>query len=209
MRLISILLPMALAGCSVLEQPTGLMPRSTSAYRDVLTEKDRIRLRDWRTAFAAGLDAARRSGRSADIEREGALLDPDAALSTPAIPNGRYRCRVIKLGGKAPGAPDYASFPGFACEVRGERSLQRLSKLNGPQRYVGLLFPGDAFRLVFLGTLVLGDEQRALQYGQDDQRDVAGYLERIGSARWRLIMPEPYFESRVDIMELVPEGASR
>jgi hypothetical protein len=209
MRLISILLPMALAGCSVLEQPTGLMPRSTSAYRDVLTEKDRIRLRDWRTAFAAGLDAARRSGRSADIEREGALLDPDAAQSTPAIPNGRYRCRVIKLGAKAPGAADYASFSGFTCEVRAEPGLQRLTKLNGSQRYVGLLFPGDAFRLVFLGTLVLGDEQRALQYGQDDQRDVAGYLERIGSARWRLVMPEPYFESRIDIMELVPEGASR
>lgn len=200
---------MALAGCSVLEQPTGLMPRSTIAYRDVVTEKDRLRLRDWRTALAAGLNAARRSGRSADIESEGALLDPDAALSTPAIPNGRYRCRVIKLGGKAPGAPDYTSFSGFTCEVRAERGLQRLSKLNGRQRYVGLLFPGDAFRLVFLGALVLGDEQRALQYGQDDQRDVAGYLERIGSARWRLVMPEPYFESRVDIMELVPEGALR
>jgi hypothetical protein len=51
---------------------------------------------------------------------------------------------------------------------------------------------------------VLGDENRALQYGQDEQRDVAGYLERIGPARWRLVMPKPHFESQLDVIELVP-----
>ena len=56
----------------------------------------------------------------------------------------------------------------------------------------------------FLGTLVLGDETRALQYGQDETRDVAGYVERIGPARWRLVMPKPHFESTIDVMELVP-----
>jgi hypothetical protein len=52
--------------------------------------------------------------------------------------------------------------------------------------------------------LVLGDESRALQYGQDQTRDIAGYMERIGPARWRLIMPKPNFESQLDVMELVP-----
>jgi hypothetical protein len=51
---------------------------------------------------------------------------------------------------------------------------------------------------------VLGDETRAMQYGEDRMRDVAGYVERIGPERWRLIMPEPHFESRMDVMELVP-----
>jgi hypothetical protein len=87
--------------------------------------------------------------------------------------------------------------------------LQRLAKLTGVQRYVGLVFPGDAIRNVFLGTLVLADENRALQYGQDQRRDVAGYVERIGPNRWRLVMPQPHFESRLDVLELVPEGASR
>ena len=59
-------------------------------------------------------------------------------------------------------------------------------------------------RLVFLGTLALGDETRAMQYGQDETRDVAGYLERIGPQRWRLVMPYPHFESLTDVMELVP-----
>ena len=137
------------------------------------------------------------------------MLNPDAAVVGPEIPNGIYRCQVIKLGAKDPGNLDYAAYGPFTCRVRQERGLQRLAKLNGPQRYVGLIFPGDAIRNVFLGTLVLADESRALQYGQDEKRDVAGYVERIGPNRWRLIMPQPHFESRLDVIELLPGGASR
>jgi hypothetical protein len=196
------------AGCQMLEHPSGLIPRWTTAYREVISEDDRLRLRDWRSSFVTGLEAARKAGHGADIAREGALLDPDAALAGPAIPNGMYRCRVIKLGAKDPGNLDYASYSGFSCRVRPERTLQRLGKLSGAQRYVGVIFPGDAIRNVFLGTLAFADESRALQYGQDEQRDVAGYVERVGLNRWRLVMPAPHFESRLDVMELVPEGAS-
>ena len=49
-----------------------------------------------------------------------------------------------------------------------------------------------------------GDEARAFQYGRDTQRDIAGFVERIGPNRWRLIMPRPHFESQMDVMELVP-----
>jgi hypothetical protein len=200
---------LALAGCGVIERPSGLIPRWTTAYREVVSDDDRIRLREWRSSFVAGLEAARKGGHGDEIAREGALLDPDAALAAPAIPNGMYRCRVIKLGARGPGNLDFISYPGFSCRVRPDRTLQRLGKLSGSQRYVGLIFPGDAVRNVFLGTLALGDETRALQYGQDEQRNVAGYIERIGPNRWRLIMPEPHFESRTDVMELVPEGASQ
>ena len=212
---------LACSGCSVVEQPQGLIPRWTSAWHEVATEDDRGRLRDWRADFVAALTAARTAGHSAEIAREGALLDPDAALGGGPIPNGAYTCRVIKLGAKSTGNLDFVSYPPFACRVAAvwpkalrldtstcrvaaERNLQRLDKLDGSQRYVGLVFAGDAMRQVFLGTLVLGDETRALQYGQDSTRDVAGYVERIGPARWRLVMPKPRFESRLDVMELVP-----
>jgi hypothetical protein len=209
MRFSVFLLLFALTGCDVFEHPSGLIPRYTTSYREVVTEDDRVRLRDWRSAFVEGLDQARKAGHSSDIAREGALLDPDAALAGPAIPDGLYRCRVIKLGAKGPGNLAYVSYPGFECRIRPERTLQRLAKLSGSQRYVGLIFPGDAIRNVFLGTLAFADESRALQYGQDEQRDVAGYIERIGPNRWRLVMPAPHFESRVDVMELVPKGASQ
>ena len=209
MRLAPLLaLTVLTAGCTVIEQPSGLIPRYTTAYKEVISENDRVRLRDWRKSFENGLAAARKAGHGAEIDREGALLDPDAALAGPAIPNGMYRCRVIKIGAKDPGNLDYVTYSGFTCRVKQEHALQRLGKLSGPQRYLGLIFPGDAIRNVFLGTLVFADEQRALQYGQDQQRDVAGYIERIGPNRWRLIMPAPHFESQLDVMELVPQGAS-
>ncbi|HJP69443.1 MAG TPA: DUF4893 domain-containing protein, partial [Sphingomicrobium sp.] len=103
MRFLSCFLLLALAGCQVLEQPAGLIPRYTTAYKEVMSENDRVRLRGWRKTFESALSAARAGGRSAEIAREGALLDPDAAIPRPYIPNGIYRCRVIKLGAKDPG----------------------------------------------------------------------------------------------------------
>ena len=82
--------------------------------------------------------------------------------------------------------------------------MQSFAKLTGSQRPVGRIFPGDALRQVFLGTLVLGDEVRAMQYGTDPDRDVAAFVERIGPSRWRMVMPRPAFESTLDVIELVP-----
>lgn len=205
MRIVSLLaLSLACAGCGVMMQPSGMLPRWTMAWREVASPADRLRLRDWRKSFVDALAAARKSGHAAEIGAEGALLNPDAALPGAALPDGYYQCRVIKLGAKTPGMLDYVAYPKFTCRVRPQRGLQRLEKLSGSQRYVGIIFPNDAIRRVFLGTLVLGDETRAMQYGEDPQRDVAGYVERIGPSRWRLLMPQPEFESQMDVMELVP-----
>jgi hypothetical protein len=197
-------LAVAATACSAALHPNGVLSHWTRAWREAVTEDDRDRLRDWRSSFVAALTAARQAGHSAEIAREGALLDPDSALGGGPIPNAAYRCRVIKLGAKAPGNLQYVAYPAFTCRIQAERKLQRLTKIGGSQRYVGLIFPGDAMRQVFLGTLVLGDETQFLQYGQDETRDIAGYVERIGPNRWRLIMPKPHFESRLDVMELVP-----
>jgi hypothetical protein len=195
---------LACSSCSVIEQPSGLIPRWTTAWKEVATPDDRQRLADWRSSFIAALTAAKAAGHSAEIAHEGALLEPDAALGPPPIPDGMFRCRIIKIGAKDPGGRAYISDPAFYCRVKADRGLQRFNKFGGAQRYVGLIFPGDAVNQVFLGTLVLGDETRALQYGQDELRDIAGYVERIGPNRWRLIMPKPHFESQFDVMELVP-----
>ena len=200
----------ACSSCNVIEQPSGLIPRWTTAWKDVATPGDRKRLADWRSSFLAALDAASKAGHAAEIAKEGALLEPDAALGPPAIGDGLYKCRIIKIGAKTDGGLPYIAYPPFYCRVKTERGLQRFNKFGGSQRYVGLIFPGDQVRQVFLGTLVLGDETRALQYGQDELRDLAGYIERVGPDRWRMILPEPHFESRFDVMELVPaSGGTR
>ncbi len=176
----------------------------TGDWRSIATASDTKRLREWRASFAKGLARARAAGHSAAIAREGRLLDPDAAIPG-ALPNGRYRCRIIKLGAKSDGLLDYIAYSGFLCRVRAERDVQGFAKLSGSQRQVGLILPGDSLRGVFLGTLVLGDEVRAMQYGRDPERDVAGWVEAIEPNRWRIVLPAPSFESLVDVVELIPQ----
>ena len=194
---------LTLSGCAEFQQAPGVIAQPSRDWRAVATESDRLRLREWRSAFVDALRSARAGGHSADVAREAVLLDPDAALGGP-IPDGAYRCRVIKVGAKSTGLPDFISYPYFDCRVGQQGLLQHFAKLTGSQRQVGLIFRGDPLRQVFLGTLVLGDEARAIQYGLDTERDVAGFVERIGPDRWRLIMPRPHFESQMDVMELVP-----
>jgi len=202
----SLALALTLFACSAMTPSGGVIESPVRDWHQIATPDDRERLRDWRSAFVSALTAARASGHAAEIAREGALLDPDAALGGPPIPNGNYRCRVIKLGAKSPGMLDYVVYPPFTCSIRQERELQGFAKMTGSQRYVGLVFSGDAMRQVFLGTVVLGDERRAMQYGRDQERDVVGFVERIGPDRWRMLMPKPHFESQIDVLELTPFG---
>ena len=206
MRTLLATLLLACTGCSMLQPPTEIVRTPSFDWHAIATDRDRVKLRDWRTSFTAALAAARASGHSGEIAREGALLDPDAAIGGP-IPDGLYRCRVIKLGAKSRGMLDYVAYPYFSCRVQQQQGrLQAFTKVNGSQRPVGLIFPNGQLRQVFLGTLMLADEARAMEYGVDPQRDVAGFVERIGPERWRLIMPAPAFESQMDVMELVPQG---
>jgi hypothetical protein len=192
-----------LAACTPNERPTAGPVANAASWQTVATTEDRRRLRDWRTMFVRGLDQARTAGNSAAIIAEGALLQPDAAVGGP-IPNGNYRCRVIKLGTPSPGMLPFVSYPSFNCRIAQSGKLQAFTKLSGSQRQVGYIFPNDQLRQVFLGTLVLGDEQRAIPYGADSDRDLAGFVERIGPGKWRLLLPSPRFESLIDIVELVP-----
>lgn len=201
MRLSLIVALATLSACSTIP---GQAPPPTSGWRAAATASDRNRLAEWRTAFTRALDQARKAGHGADIDAEGALLRPDAALGPVPIPNGNYRCRTIKVGAKSEGMLNYIAYPAFACRIRQEDDLQGFAKLTGSQRQIGLIFSDSAIRQAFLGTLELGDEARPMEYGADPDRDVAGWIERVGDNRWRLIMPYPRFESTLDVLELVP-----
>ena len=206
MRPFTTALLLSLSACSSMGTPNAIMAGDTKDWRTAVTGDDRERLRDWRKAFGEALERARAGGHGAEIDSEGALLQPDAAIGEVPIPNGNYRCRVIKLGAKSGGMLPFVAYPAFNCRVRQEKELQGFAKLTGSQRQVGLIFPGDALRQVFLGTIVLGDEARTMQYGRDHDRDVAGFVERVGPNRWRLIMPRPHYESDIDVLELVPSA---
>ena len=203
-RFLAAMATLGIAACAAIPTDMSSFTASSADWRAVATATDRGRLRDWRTAFTKALAQARKAGHAADIAREGRLLDPDTALGPVPIPNGAYKCRVIKVGAKSQGLLDYIAYPAFDCRIAQEGQLQSLTKLTGSQRQVGLLFAADPRRQVFLGTLVLGDELRAMQYGRDPDRNLAGWVERVETARWRLILPYPRYESTIDVVELIP-----
>ncbi|MBX9795946.1 DUF4893 domain-containing protein [Sphingomonas sp.] len=173
-------------------------------WEQVITPADRERLRGSRDAWIAGLDRARRAAPAA-IAEGGELFDPDHAYSDGAMPPaGDYRCRVFKLGAKGTAMADFTAYPDFACRLEARGVLRDFEKLGGQQRPVGRLYPRDAARAIFLGTLALESEEKATRYGRDARRDLVGFIERIGEARWRLVLPRPGFESIIDVIELVP-----
>ncbi len=175
-------------------------------WKHVVTPADMDRIKAWRAAFVKALDNSKVRGNASRIASEGALLDPDSAMGGPGPKPGRYRCRVIKLGAKTPSMPAFTVYPDFACVVADEGEVLSFAKIGGSQRPVGLIFPGDDRRQIFLGTMMLGDETRPMDYGRDALRDMAGAIERIGPDRWRLILPYPHFESVMDVIELVPQA---
>ena len=168
------------------------------------TAEDRTRLRNWRQAWIDALAKAQGSAKAAVVASDSLLFDPDRALSGAMPPPGNYLCRVIKLGANGTAMHDVTTYPPVDCKVDDEGEVSSLYKVSGAQRPVGLLFPESQARAVFLGTMVLGDETKPLSYGQDSNRDMAGYIERIGDKRWRLVLPYPRFESLLDVVEIVP-----
>lgn len=194
---------LAFAALTIAACATTQATPPTQSWQQAATDADRLRLREWRAAFTRALEQARAAGNGAEVEREGKLLEPDAALGGP-IPNGDYRCRAIKVGAKNDGLLNYVAYPAFRCRIE-QGKAQRFTKLSGSQRQVGLIYPADQLRSVFLGTMVLGDEAQAYRYGTDPERDLAGWVERIGDSRWRILFPNPHYESTLDVIELVPE----
>lgn len=172
-------------------------------WRMITTDQDRDRLRNWRKAWVEALPKARRAVAAA-IAEQGPLFEPDQALSRAMPPAGDYKCRTFKLGGQRPEMRDFTAYPWFNCRVGREGELSTFAKLDGSQRPMGKIYTETDTRVIFLGALELGDETIPLTYGQDRKRDMAGYIERVGTARWRLVLPWPAFESQIDVIELVP-----
>lgn len=205
-------LSLMLAGCVTPPPARPLLPPAPAAapptkaerWLSVATAPDAERLRRLPFAWTDGLRDARARFASA-VREEGDLLRPDAALARPAPTPGSYNCRLVRLGSTDPRAPAFNRFKPFFCYVEVENDLLTLVKQTGSERPAGRLWDDDvATRLVFLGSVALGAETRPKPYGADDKRDMAGFLERIGPMRWRLMLPYPRSGAKLEVYELTP-----
>lgn len=175
-------------------------------WRDVASTEDAARLgrleQAWRLARAEAED----KGFAAQVEALGPLVDPNAGQAGRLQPPpGSYRCRAVKLGSNGPGGLGFLAYPFFRCSIEltpgGDLVL---TKTTGSQRTRGLLYPDTDRRLVFIGAQAWGmDETGFPDYGDQPIRDQVGVFERIGSDRWRLVLPWPRVDSKLEILELV------
>ena len=200
-----------LAGCQIppANKPQPVVsvapPTKGEVWQGVASTADAARLANITGAWAAGLADARKANFVSAIRDEGVLLKTDAALPRPAPTPGSYNCRLIRLGSTGKGKPAFEKFKPFFCYVEVEGDLLTIVKQTGNTRPAGRLWEDDnPQRLVFLGSLALGDEDAPLAYGEDPKRDMAGVLERIAPFKWRLVIPWPQSTSKLDVFELTP-----
>lgn len=199
-------LGLLVSGCASLRPPPAPVPVAQVEFiedpvpvewRNVITPADEDRLARAEDAWRQGLAAAARF-RTA-IRNEGPLLDPEAALARAAPSPGPYHCRIVRLGGR----PAFAAFKTFDCFVDAEGQLLTMVKATGTQRPAGRLWTDNDTRMVFLGALSAGSDVPP-PYGAKTGQDVAGYFERIGPFRWRLVVPFPQGGEAIEIYELIP-----
>ncbi|QPQ54872.1 DUF4893 domain-containing protein [Allosphingosinicella flava] len=172
----------------------------------VATASDTAKIESVAAAWSDALKLARSKGFGRAIANEGSLLDPGATLPRPAPTPGFYQCRILRFG--APGTKQraFTAYKSFYCYVGVNEDRLALTKDTGSERPGGYLWDdeGSKTRLIFLGAVALGPEKAPLPYGENAARDIAGLFERVEDFRFRLVMPAPRPESRLDVMELVP-----
>ncbi|WP_084582750.1 DUF4893 domain-containing protein [Sphingomonas azotifigens] len=193
----------ALGGCSVYRESSSPVMDTSLNWRRVATDIDRTKLRNWRKAWSEALPLAR-AADAAGIDGDPALFDPDRALADAMPPAGAYRCRTVKLGGGGTAVSAIVRYDWRPCAMIADGEVRHLRIEGGVQRIDGNFFPDVKARSVFLGTLEVGDDSAPLRYGLDNKRDLIGYGERIGEQRWRLVLPYPAFESKLDVIEIAP-----
>ena len=181
---------------------TGPALAASADWRADASRADIRRLERLDEAWDAALSEARSQGRRRELGALGALVDPHVSLPRPQPTPGAYRCRTIKLGSQGAGL-GLVAYGWFRCRVEltpgGDLILE---KTTGSQRQSGALYPEAARRLVFLGAVAWGSDEGRARYGRDRERDQVGVFERIGTGRYRLAMPWPQQESKLDLLEL-------
>lgn len=180
-------------------------PSKSEAWIGIASPSDQRRLANVTGAWAAGLADARKAGFVTALRDEGRLLQTGAALARPAPTPGSYNCRLVRLGSTGKGRPAFEKFKPFFCYVEIEGNLLTIVKQTGDTRPAGRLWEDDdPNRLIFLGSLALGDEEQPLAYGQNPRRDMAGIFERFAPFKWRLVIPFSQSGARLDVFELTP-----
>ncbi|RMC37617.1 DUF4893 domain-containing protein [Paracoccus alkanivorans] len=166
---------------------------------------DQRRLEELDASAGSALREAFASGASPDLALlaealAGVALPPEQALER--LP-GEWSCRMMKLGNGVP----LVVYQSFSCVVTEDGGFE---KLTGSQRSKGHLHRDDG-RLVYLGTGFIAGDTPPLYAELPDEispQDMpqrvpeVGVVEITGPDRGRILFPDPYLESRMNLLAL-------
>jgi hypothetical protein len=170
---------------------------ATGELDSLMTPADRERLQEYEETRAIALEQAKGGDR-----RE--LEELKSVITRPVVPftgsgfEGDWKCRTIKVGGDL---GPLVVYDWFKCKVTDDGSGLMLEKLTGSQRTKGRLFDESENRAVYVGTGYVQGE-KAPDYGNGPRTDEVGYAFRTSPDGWRIEFPAPYYESKLDILEL-------
>lgn len=199
------------SGCQTVADMAGAQvslevpPPDQPAWTGIVVTDDADRLGRTAQAWDEGLDRARRGRFGRRITAEGPLLDPDAALPRATPPPGSYRCRLLRLGQSGARRRAFTALGPFFCYVGVEGDLLAFTQQTGPARPGGYLWEDSGTRLAFVGSTAIGRDALPPAYRAMPERDVVGWVERVGAFRYRLVMPWPTGGGAIDILELIPD----
>ncbi|AZO29677.1 DUF4893 domain-containing protein [Mesorhizobium sp. M1B.F.Ca.ET.045.04.1.1] len=174
----------------------ALPAHADGEVQKLITAADKARLDKYGETRKAALEEAK-VGDPAEVRELDALLSKPLVAFSDKDLTGNWKCRTIKAGGISP----LVIYGWFKCKVSDDGSGWRLQKISGSQRTTGRFFDDGEKRAIYLGSFSVNDD-KAKPYGSGAESDQIGYAFRNSATEWRIEFPAPYYESKLDIMEL-------
>lgn len=170
---------------------------ATGELASLITPSDKARLEKY--------EETRKTALTQSINGDkGDLAVLKTVITRPVVPftgaglEGDWQCRTIKVGGDL---GSLVVYNWFKCKVTDDGSGLVLEKVTGSQRTKGRIFDDGEKRAIYLGAGYVNDE-KAPNYGKGPESDQVGYAFRTAPDAWRIEFPAPYYESKLDILEL-------
>lgn len=161
----------------------------------LITEADKARLKNYGETRKAALAEAK-AGATSEVAELDALLSRPLLTLPDFDLGGAWQCRTIKVGGISP----LVIYDWFKCRVSDDGSGWLLEKATGSQRTKGRFYDENEKRLIYLGSFFIAGEP-VKPYGSGPETDQVGYAFRTGPQHWRIELPAPRYESKLDILE--------
>lgn len=188
-------LPTALLASVLVLAPAGIA-LADGEFDKLITAADRQRMENYGQTRTQALAEAKAGGAPQDLAVLDTVINKPAQSWSGFDMTGNWKCRTIKVG-------DFAQliiYDWFKCKVTDDGSGWRLEKTTGSQRTRGRFFDDGDKRLTYLGSFYIADEP-VKSYGSGPDTDQFGYAFRTGPQEFRLELPAPRYESKLDVLE--------